>query len=94
MNKGRLQWEKLIEVFTDIEAQVIRGLLEAQGVTAHVSKEGYQTAIGLEGTFAATTIFVPNTQLAEAQKVLEGYINGDFANLDLDDTDLESGEDA
>ena len=62
---------KKIAVLNDpAEAEVLRGLLEAQGIRVMLSKEGASTAYGLTaGAFGEVEVFVSAAQAAEAERI-------------------------
>jgi hypothetical protein len=67
---------KLIVLNNPTEAEVLRGLLEAQGVRVLLSKEGAATAFGLTvGAFAEIEVFVPSSQFPEAKQILDEYLH-------------------
>jgi hypothetical protein len=52
------------------EAEVLRGLLEAQGIPVMLSKEAASTVYGLTaGAFAEIEIFVPADQATDAERI-------------------------
>ena len=68
------QWEVLDEISGSIEAEIIRGILEAQEIPVVLSQEGAGRAIGLTiGPLGETQILVPRNRLEDAQKILEQY---------------------
>lgn len=74
-------WEVVEEAPNIIQAEIIRGLLEAQGLSVLISREGYQSAIGISGPPAAfIEILVPNDQVKEAKKILNDYYSGNLNN--------------
>ena len=72
-------WEEIGEALNQIEANILKGLLEAQGFTVFLSQEGYQAAMGLSGSFdAMVKIMVPDDEAEEAKQVLKDYYAGKF----------------
>ncbi|HSF80956.1 MAG TPA: DUF2007 domain-containing protein [Anaerolineales bacterium] len=68
----------------DLKAEMLRGLLEAQGVRVVLSKEGYARALGLNvGPLGEVEILVRSDQLPLARQVLNDYYSGVFANSEL-----------
>lgn len=70
-----MKWEKLVEVYGRLEADVIKSFLEAQGVPVEL----FQEAVGFHA-FPTTIdglgrvqIFVPKEKFAEAKELLEAY---------------------
>lgn len=65
-----------IAVLNDpIQAEVMRGLLEAQGIKVMLSKEAASTVYGLTaGAFSEVEVFVPESQAEEAKRIInESY---------------------
>ena len=72
-------WQFVTSVQGELQAEVIRGLLEAQGIPVNLSQEGVARAYGLGvGPLSEVEIFVPLDYVQAAKKVLERYHNGDF----------------
>ena len=77
MNKN--EWVKIEQAPDTIQAEVLRGLLEAQGFQVHISREGYQSAVGITGyPVADIEILVPKGQAEEAKQTLRDYYEGKF----------------
>jgi hypothetical protein len=81
-------WEVLETVGGSFQAEILRGLLEAQGISVVLSQEGagrsaYAVTVGRLGE---VEILVPVGELAEARKILDDYYNGVYEDLPpLDD---------
>lgn len=82
------QWEVVEVVNGDFQAQLLRGLLEAQGITVQLSQEGAGRAIGLSiGALGEVQILVPSDSKAFAQQILKDYYEGKFtSDEDLGET--------
>ena len=81
------QWVAAGTASGELQAELLRGLLEAQGIPARLSQEGLARVYGFTvGPMAEVEILVPDHQLSEALAVLESYKAGDF---ELDDEDIE-----
>ncbi len=81
-------WEVLTEVDGELNAEIMRGLLEAQGIPVSLSQEGAGKVYGLTiGEFGRVEILVPSGYLVQAQMVLDDLNRGVF---DIDDG--EEGE--
>jgi len=64
-----------------IEAEIFKGLLEAQGVTVKLSQEAAASALGLGagvGKIGEVDILVPKDEEANARQVLKDYYDGKF----------------
>lgn len=70
-------------------AEIIKGLLEAQGISVILSQEGigetiYPVSVG---PLSEIQLLVPSEQLEEARKILDDYRAGKFENLDYTSED-------
>ena len=72
-------WEVLTEIDGELNAEIMRGLLEAQGIPVSLSQEGAGKVYGLTiGEFGRVEILVPSDYLAQARQVLVDLNNGVF----------------
>jgi len=81
-------WVSVITVQGELQAEILRGLLEAQGVPVQLSGEGVARVYGLTaGPLAEVDLLVPETKLLDAQEVIRAYNAGEFEELgnQLDD---------
>jgi hypothetical protein len=79
MTKPR--WEVVEVISGDIEAELLRGLLEAQGIPVTLSKEGAGHALGLQvGPLSEIQILVPSNRREEARQILDDYYAGSYAS--------------
>ena len=75
------RWELLEVVSGDLQAELLRGLLEAQEIPVLLSQEGAGRAIGLSvGPLGEVEILVRAEDLPRARQVLEDYYAGKFAS--------------
>jgi hypothetical protein len=73
-------WEIIEEVYGELQAELLRGLLTAQGITVVLNQEGAGRAYGLNvGSLGATQIMVPTSSVERARQVLDDYYAGKFA---------------
>ena len=71
-------WIVLDEVAGMLQAEILRGLLEAQEIPTVLSQEGAGKAIGLTiGTLGTVQILVPSKDQERARELLEAYYSGD-----------------
>lgn len=79
-------WEVVAEVFGELSGQILRGLLEAQGIPTMLSQEGAGKVYGLTvGEFGRVEILVPSDHLAVARQIINDYEQGAFATDEEDD---------
>jgi flagellar biosynthesis/type III secretory pathway M-ring protein FliF/YscJ len=87
------KWAVLDEVGGTLNAELIKGLLEAQGVSVVLSQEGaghYAYAMSV-GSLGQVQILVPEDNLEEARQILADYYAGKFENQDFEDFDEQQG---
>ncbi len=69
----------------NIEAEILKGLLEAQGVTVMMRQESAAGALGLGagvGKIGEVDLLVPRDEEADARQVLKDYYDGKFEEED------------
>jgi hypothetical protein len=68
------QWIQVGDVSDPFEAEMLRGLLEAQGIQVIITQEGAGKAIGLTGgRLGSAEVYVAPHQADEARKLLDEY---------------------
>lgn len=73
------RWTLLTKVNEPVQAELLRGLLEAQGLQVLVSQEGAAKALGLNvGVLGEIELLVLEKDEAQARQVLDDYYAGDF----------------
>lgn len=67
-----------IAVFNDaVQAEILRGLLEAQNIYVLSTKEAFGTVYGFSvGTASEVELFVPNERAEEAKAIVKEYFAG------------------
>jgi hypothetical protein len=88
------KWEVVDQVAGELQAELIRGILEAQDIEVVLSQEGighiYATTVGL---FGRVQILVPAADVPRAQQILKRYYDepqwneGEDDAITLDDQD-------
>ena len=79
---GEHTWKTIISVQGELQAEVMRGLLEAQGIPVYLSQEGVGRAYGFGvGPLSEVEILVPDNYAEDALKVIERYQTGEFEQL-------------
>lgn len=73
------KWEYVTTVFDPIQAEILKGLLEAQGITVNIVREGYQAAYGFANQPGTKIeILAPTSQVEEAREIIQEYNEGKF----------------
>lgn len=80
------QWVVLVEAPGKLQAEIIRGILEAQEIpVVLLSQEGVGDAYGLTvGALGVVPVMVPTSHLEHAQQLLDEYTNGVFGEVHAD----------
>ncbi len=74
-------WKVVLTTGNPAQAEILRGLLEAQGIPAAVWQEAAARALGLTvGPFGELRVAVPAGHYAAAQAVVQAFLRGDFAD--------------
>ncbi|MFZ2096075.1 MAG: DUF2007 domain-containing protein [Anaerolineales bacterium] len=86
------EWILVDKVQGQLQGELLKGLLEAQGITVWLNQEGaahaYAVAVGTLGT---VEILVPTSEVEQAHQILDAYYRGDFDNIEFEGP--ESGDD-
>ena len=78
-------WEVVDEVAGDIQAEILRGYLEAQGIPVWLSQEGVGRVYGLGiGVLGNVQILVPSSNYEKARAFLDDYYAGKIESEELD----------
>ena len=85
------KWEVVYEAAGHLQADIIRGMLEAQEIPVHVSGEAVGRVFSFTvGPTARVQILVPVDDLPRARNLIEGYENESLADqVPADDDSLE-----
>lgn len=80
------EWVLVERVQGQLQAEIMRGLLEAQGIMVWLNQEGAAHAYAVAvGTLGMVEILVPTNEVERAHQVLTAYYRGDFDNIELKD---------
>lgn len=72
-------WEIVARVTGEIQAEILRGLLEAQGIPVTLNQEGAGRAYGINmGPMGEVQLMVPSRFVQDACQVLADYEAGLF----------------
>lgn len=74
-------WVLIKKVYGQVQAELLRGLLEAQGIEVLLSKEGAAKAIGLDtGAMGDTQLHVRADNEAAARELIRLYDQGKLSD--------------
>jgi len=78
------EWILVDKVQGQLQGEILRGLLEAQGIMVWINQEGAARAYAVSvGTLGMVEILVPSSAVEQAHQVLEAYHRGDFENMEF-----------
>jgi hypothetical protein len=80
------RWEVIVEVAGQLQAEIMRGMLEAQGIKVWISQEGAGKAYGVNvGRLGRVQILVPAGEVEQAKALLDEYYSGQLEDETFDD---------
>ena len=78
------EWVLVDTVQGQLQAEILRGLLEAQGIMVWLNAQGAARAYAVSvGTLGAVEILVPSTAEEHARQTLEAYYRGDYNDIEF-----------
>ncbi len=88
------RWSVARETAGNVEAEILAGLLEAQGIEVLLSQEAagrliYPVTFGALGT---VQILVPETDLEKAMAILADFDAGSYQNVELEISDADAAD--
>lgn len=76
-------WVQVAEVNGMLQAEVFRGMFEAQGISVWITQEGAGRAMGLTiGLLGVVQILVPSHDEEQAKELLNQYYAGELMDRD------------
>ncbi|OGO11971.1 MAG: hypothetical protein A2Y53_01610 [Chloroflexi bacterium RBG_16_47_49] len=82
------EWVLVAKVQGQLQAEIIKGLLEAQGIMVWLNAQGAARAYAVTvGTLGAVELLVPSSELEHARQVLDAYYRGEFDDIELKGTE-------
>jgi hypothetical protein len=82
------QWVVVDKVQGQLQAELLRGLLEAQGITVYLNQQGAAHAYAVAvGTLGMVEIMVPTSHVQKARQILSEYYRGDFNDMQFEESD-------
>ncbi|OGO70258.1 MAG: hypothetical protein A2Z49_09175 [Chloroflexi bacterium RBG_19FT_COMBO_56_12] len=89
------KWEVVEMVQGQLQAEILRGLLEAQGVKVWLNQEGAGAAYGINvGPLGTVEILVPTSAVDQTRQVLDAYFAGEFEGSEMGPIEADEPEDS
>jgi hypothetical protein len=86
------EWILVDKVQGKLQAEILKGLLEAQGIMVWLNQEGAARAYAVAvGTLGMVEILVPTSTVEYARQVLHAYYRGDFENMEFSGPESDEG---
>jgi hypothetical protein len=93
-NVSERKWVLVDEVSGGIQAEILRGLLESQGISVWLNQEGAGKAYGITlPALGSVQILVPSDVEQRALELLNAYYAGELTGEDLNMISDDSDED-
>ena len=78
------EWVLVEKVQGQLQAEILRGLLEAQGIMVWMNSQGASHAYAVSvGSLGLVELLVPSSAAEQAHEVLDAYYRGDFKDIEL-----------
>jgi len=88
------KWEVVEMVQGQLQAEILRGLLEAQEIKVWLNQEGAGAAYGINvGPLGTVEILVPTSAVEQARQILDAYYAGEFEGADMGQIEADETED-
>jgi maleate cis-trans isomerase len=71
------KWELLVKAQTELEAEIIKGMLEAQEIRVVTSSASVSRALNIPG-LSVVQILVPASEQSQARALLDDYYSGEL----------------
>ena len=85
------KWELITTVSGELQGDLLRNLLEAQGIKVFLNQEGAGKAVGLTlGPMGEVQILVPENQSEAARQVVDDYYAGKFDSDAIDGSENDT----
>jgi len=84
------EWILVDRVQGQLQAEILKGLLEAHGIMVWANSQGAARAYAVSvGTLGAVELLVPSSAADQARQVLDAYYRGDFENVELEGSETD-----
>ncbi len=77
------EWVLVEKVQGQLQAELLKGLLEAQGLRVWLNQEGLAHSYAVTvGTLGLVEVLVPSSEVSKAHDVLKAYYRGEFDDME------------
>lgn len=84
------EWVLVENVQGQLQAEILKGLLEAQGIMVWVNPQGASHGYAVTvGSLGLVELLVPTSQVDQARQVLDAYYRGDFKDIEFKTPDTD-----
>ena len=88
------EWILIDTVQGQLQAEILKGLMEAQGIKVWINPQGAAHAYAVTiGTLGAVELLVPTNSVDQARQILEAYYRGDFEDIELGESEIDEETD-
>ena len=78
------EWVLVDKVQGQLQAEILGGFLEAQGIMVWLNPQGAARAYAVGvGTLGAVEILVPSSAAEQARQFLDAYYRGEYEDIEL-----------
>jgi hypothetical protein len=82
------EWVVVDRVQGQLQAEILKGMLEAQGIMVWLNSQGAAHAYAVSvGSMGAVELMVPSSAVEQTRQILDAYYRGDFENTELDESE-------
>lgn len=89
-----MDWVELTKVNGEIDAQLVAGSLENEGIPTRLQKSSAEWRYGAADAFVLIAIYVPGDRIDEARELLDHPTGEEGAAFDIDQTSILDVSDA
>jgi len=84
------EWVLVDKVQGQLQAELLKGLLEAQGIMVWLNAQGAAHAYAVSvGTMGAVELLVPSSAVEQTRQILDAYYRGEFESTELNGTESQ-----
>jgi len=84
------EWVLVDKVQGQLQAELLKGLLEAQGILVWLNAQGAAHAYAVSvGSMGAVELLVPSSAVEQTRQILDAYYRGDFESSEYDEPESQ-----